>query len=209
MGASQATPARPPPPNPPERASEERSKLQRTITHTAHEVITEQLRADLSKARAQASRYKRWADDSLRDLDDAVEALDVQSAQFKLYGGLALIGSATVAAMLGGIAGATFAKRQHSAMAARLSQELVDVRRRGAAELAKAERFGSGALAKSLIPALDAMDRMCETGGGDEEGSRLTRAALHDALRENGVVRIAPNVGDPFDVAVMEVRMWP
>jgi len=48
------------------------------------------------------------------------------------------------------------------------------------------------------------MDALCEAGGGDEEGSRLTRSAFHDALRKSGIDRVEPSVGEPFDVATME-----
>ena len=193
MGASHAVPTPPPAEDP---------TLTRTITHTAHEVISEQIRKDLRRARADAVRYKKWADESLADLDDALEALDVQRQQFMLYGLAATAG----AALLSGALGALVMRRHQTAAVARLSQELVDLRRRGALDVAKAERFGVTALAKSLIPSLDAIDALVRAGG-DEEGSRLTRSALHAALRDNGIEQVAPNVGEPFDVSVMEAML--
>ena len=52
--------------------------------------------------------------------------------------------------------------------------------------------------------ALDALDALCEAGGGDPEGANLTRRSMHDALRANGVERCEPAVGDKFDVSMME-----
>ena len=165
-------------------------------------MITEQLRKDLRKARVDATRYKKWAQESLADVDDALEALDVQRQQFMLYGLVATAG----AALVSGAVGAVMMRRNQASQLARLSQELVDVRRRGAADVAKAERFGSAKLAQSLIPSLDAMDALCDAGG-DEEGSKLTRSSLHAALRDNGIERVAPSIGDPFDVSVMEAML--
>eukprot|EP00966_Prymnesium_polylepis_P182454 4226853-Prymnesium_polylepis.1 len=204
MGSSQSS--SPPPPPPPPVAANTSPALSRTFTEVAHEVLTEGLRNDLKRAKADASRYKRYAEDSMADLDDVVAAMDNQREQFKMYGMVAVAGSALVAGALGVLAGGGMARRQQTAALARLSQEMVDLRRRGAADLAKAERFGCASLAKALIAPLDAMDALCEAGGGDEEGSRLTRSAFHDALRKSGIDRVEPSVGEPFDVATMEVR---
>ena len=80
---------------------------------------------------------------------------------------------------------------------------MVDVRRRGAAELAKAERYGCEGLARSLVPALDAMDALT-AAADDAEGARLTQNSLLDALRSHGISRVSPEVGETFDVDTME-----
>lgn len=85
---------------------------------------------------------------------------------------------------------------------------MVDLRRRGAAELANSQRFGGEALARSLVPALDAMDSLeAASSGDDTEGARLTRAALLDALRQHKIERIAPELGDKFEVDTMEAML--
>ena len=51
-----------------------------------------------------------------------------------------------------------------------------------------------------------------EGGGGGggaaaAEGARLTKQALHDALRQHGIEPVAPAVGVTFDVATMEAML--
>lgn len=197
MGASSSRPPSPPPPPPlPTEAC-----LSRSMTNTAHEVVAEQLRNELRTARLDASRYKRYAREALEDVDAAVAEMEGQRARLTTYG---LIASLAASAG-GGVLGFLLARRQSSLALARLSNDIGELRRRGAAEVAKAERFGSQELAKSLIPSLDAMDGLCNAGGGDEEGSRLTRSLLLDALSSHGIRRIEPAAGDRFDVASMEV----
>ena len=196
MGSSQSTPSPPPPPPPP--PSE--SPLNRTLTNAAHEIITDGIRKELRDTQTDVVRFKRWVKECEADLEDALHALESQKRQHAVYG----LAAAGVSAAIAAAVGATVARRQASASLLRLSQELVDLKQRSASELAKSERFGGAKLAKSLIPALDAMDALCDAGGGDEEGGRITRAAFHDALRTNGVERIEPAVGYQFDYSVME-----
>ena len=206
MGSSSSQPinSRPPPTPPPPPA------LKRELSAPALDVLAEQLR----KARTDAARYKRIAEDSLADVDAVVDEMERQRQEFKTYGLIAVVGTALVGSVVGGAAAAAVLRRQHVSVLARLSQETVDLRRRSASELAKAERFGSERLAKSMIPALDAMDALCEAAeeaagaGVDSEGSRLTRASWHSALQSNGIECIRPEIGDKFDVASMEA-MFP
>lgn len=194
--ASSSSPPPEPPPPPP-------AKLTRRLTQQALGVISEQS----IKSRFEAEHYKDLADETRRALDEATDRLD----RNKEYAVAAVVLCSTAAAAVAGVFAGRAAQKANAAALARVSQEMVDLRRRGAAELQKAERFGSAQLAKSLIPALDAMDALCDTpssanGGGEaeQEGKRLTRAALHDALRANGIEVVAPALGDKFDVAAME-----
>ena len=195
MGSSQSRP--PPPPEPESRL------LQRTITDQAQEAITSQLirvREERAQAQENAAHYKQSFEEALGYLDSVAE----QHEQEKKLALAAIAGAAAVAGAVGGAVGVLIARRANVATVARVSQEMVEMKQRGAASLARAERFGAERLAKSLVPALDAMDALeqaAQTGGGDAEGARLTRASLHDALRSNGIEAVAPDIGAKFDVA--------
>jgi hypothetical protein len=84
--------------------------------------------------------------------------MERQREEFKMYGLLAVVGSAVVASVVGGAVAMGALRRQQVAALGCVSQEMTDLRRRGAGELAKAQRFGSERLVKSMIPALDAME---------------------------------------------------
>ena len=216
MGAnSSSSPPPEPPPLAQRMAQEEVPRLTRRLSAAALGAISEQA----IKARNEAYHYKDMYDEALQ----AVDELTARVEQQQLYAIAAVtVCSAVAAAAAGALAGRAAQKASATAIA-RLSQEMVDLRRRGATELEKAEKFGSAKLAKSLIPALDAMDALCAStsaregkgggggGGGepsaDDEGKLLTRAALHDALRSNGIEVVAPVLGDKFDVASMEAMM--
>ena len=148
---------------PPTNAEEEKTqkkrevKLTRTLTHQALGAISEQV----IKARADADHYKDLAEEALQALDASAEEME----QKKWYAYAAMAGCWCVSAAIAGPLGAATARRQSAAQLASVAQEMVDLRRRGAAELQRAERFGSAKLAKSLIPTLDAMDAMCDTTG--------------------------------------------
>ena len=118
-----------------------------------------------------------------------------------MYG---VAGAAAAAAISGMMVAAIVGRTSNRYALARLSQEVVDLRRRGAVEVAKAERFGAASLVKSLAPALDAMDAAAEHATADAEGIRLTRSTLLAALHDHGVEPLAPRVGDAFDPQTME-----
>ena len=159
----------------------------------------------MARAQNDAAHYKQCFEESLTYLDTVAAEYEQQ----KTLAMAAIAGSSVVAAALGTAAGVFLSRRANAATLARVSQEMVDIQRRSSASLAKAERYGAEKLAKSLVPALDAMDALEKAArdGTDAEGARLTRAALHDALRSNGVEAVAPEVGDKFDVANMEAMM--
>ena len=190
------------------------------MTRQAQAVISEtnmKARAQAAKAEADAEHYKGIASEALDALDAAAE----EHEQHKLFAAAAIGGAAVLTGILGGVAGMAIARRQQAAAIAHISQEMVEVRRRSAAEVARAERYGCAKLAKSLVPALDAMDALVadvgpktDAGGSQSsehqmwaEGAAMTRSVLHDALRAHGVTRIDPPIGTPFDVAVMEAML--
>ena len=190
MGGSASAPVRPP-------ADEPHPDLERTLTHTAVNVMTSQLR----QIRNERAHFKGQLEDAMEDLELAQQLMEQQRKDYLFYGAA----SAVATFCLGGlVAGAVVARQNRSALAL-LSSEMVDLRRRGAFELAKAERFGSAKLARSLIPSLDAMDAACEHATPTEaEGTRLTRSTLHAALHEHGVEIVKPEMGEAFDPDVHE-----
>lgn len=219
MGQSSSSP--PPPPPQKEPSDADVPALERTLTPQALVAV--------SNAHARrAQQYERELVDAQEDLQLAMHEIDKQREELLWWGTAAAVGSAVVASAGCGLV-ASMTMRRNAAALAHLSQELVDVRRRGAAELAKAERFGGERLAKSLLPALDAIDAMCDrqtqrreavaagdagatasvesAAADDEEGCRLTASLLHDALRKNGIDKVAPAVGDAFSVDTMEAMM--
>mmetsp|Transcript_28139 Transcript_28139/g.71995 ORF Transcript_28139/g.71995 Transcript_28139/m.71995 type:complete len:232 (-) Transcript_28139:349-1044(-) len=192
MGATQSTP--PPPPPPPASAAQ----LERTLTNAAVDVMTSQLR----KIRNEKEHYKAALEDAVQDLDLAQQLMGQQRDEYIFYG----VAASVAAAATGGIIAAAIVSRRQTAVVSRISQELADVRRRSALEMAKAEQFGASPLIKSMLPALDAMDAMC-AHSKDDEGAKLTREAMHTALRENGVQQVAPSQGDVFDPSTMEAML--
>ena len=171
-------------------------------------------RSDAARAQADAEHYKGIASEALDALDDAA----AQHEQHKLFAAAAGGGVAVISLVVGGVAGVAFARRGNASQLAYLSQEMVDLRRRGAGEVARAERYGSERLAKSLVPALDAMDALCADMAPKDDGSRaelkplwegasMTRDVLHGALRAHGVSKVEPEIGAPFDVACMEAML--
>jgi molecular chaperone GrpE len=84
--------------------------------------------------------------------------------------------------------------------------EQENIRRRAARDRDEAVRFASTDLARDLLPSLDNLRRALESVVGDAPadaalvtGIEATERGLLDALARNGIVRIAPQPGDPFD----------
>jgi len=171
--------------------------LERTLTEGAVNVLTAQLR----RIRDERAELKADLEDAVQDLELAQELMGRQRKELIFYGGACAI---VAAAASGSIAAMVVGRQQRSALA-RISQDFVDLQRRSAVEVAKAQRYGSQGLVKSLIPALDAMDAACQhASDADSEGIQLTRSTLLSALREHGVEPIAPDVGETFDTSTME-----
>ena len=174
------------------------------------DIITEQL----MKARAEAGHFEDLYEETLATL----RAVAADADDLRMWVMYAAAGSLCVGVAAGAIAGSVVARQRYAAGSTRLLQEMQDSQRRAASELKRSQRFGGESLAKSLIPALDAMDAMdtamatidtASVVNADEiaamvEGSRLTRSLLADALQKNGITRIDPGPGDKFDVASME-----
>ena len=164
------------------------------MSETAQRAMAQGLTDQLMKTRELAAQARSEARHFKELSEEALDGLDAAAAQIESERKLAIAaaaGAAVVAGMLGGALGVSMARRQQAMALARVSQEMVDLRRRGVAELEKAQRFGGEGLARSLIPALDAMDALeasvSSSGSDDAEGTRLTRTALLDALREHDV----------------------
>jgi molecular chaperone GrpE len=158
------------------------------------------LSQQLAEAKADAAHYQLLANASWTE----AEALRQEKEQMLWLGVAGAAGSAAIAAALGAAAAAASVRRRNVAALAEAAQEMVDARRRAALELERAKQYGSEKLARTLVPALDALDALCEAGGGDAEGADLTRKSMHDALRSNGIERCEPAKGEKFDVSVME-----
>ena len=158
--------------------------------------------SSLRKLRNEREYMRAQLEDAAEDLQRAQQLMEEQQDQMFFQGILAT----AAAAIAGGILGTAIASRRQASSLTRMSQDLIDLRRRGAAEVAKVERYGVAPLAKSLIPTLDAMDQMC-AHATDAEGASLTRSTLHTALREHGIEQVAPGKGDVFDTATMEAVM--
>ncbi|KAL1508059.1 hypothetical protein AB1Y20_007655 [Prymnesium parvum] len=193
MGGSASREEPPPAPAPPSR----------TMTNTAHEVISERLRHDLRRARADAALYKRHAEEGQADVERALDALEAHRSA----AAAAAAAAAALGALAGGALGFLLARRHAAAAHARLAAEAAAIRARGEAALLRAERFGGARLATALLPAVDAVDGLCAAAGGDDEGTRLTRNLLLEALRAHGVERIDAQPGEPFDVDRMEAML--
>ena len=188
----------PPPPPPPATTATTAARLTRTLSHTALDIIADQA----IKARDEREDFQRLAEVRL----EALKAADEEVEQLKNYAiGAAMMTSVGAAILASGFT-AFVVRRQGASTLAHVASEMVEIRRRGAAELERERRFGSAALAKSLIPALDAMDAMC-SNAKDDEGASLTRATLQDALRSHGIERVLPAEGEKFDVSTMEAMM--
>ena len=179
-----------------------RTPLERTLTGPAVEVLGESLRS----LRLENERLKSLVEDAAADLENALDDMEMREVTTKRMAAGAIV----AVALGGGVIGAVLARRGQAAAVARLQQEMVDLRRRGAKELANKERFACERLAKDLLPALDAMDALVESASGDgsaAEGTAMTRSVLHAALKSNGVEPLRPAVGEPFDVATMEAML--
>ena len=174
-------------------AAEQDGTLTRQLSVTAHEVITQNLRNDLRKARAEKAKYERHAEEAWAETQQALGLLERQQEEFKFHGLMACAGTAAITAAVVGLV----MTRSHSRSISRVLQEASDLKRRSEADLVKRERFGCERLAKSLVPALDAMDALVASGGGDAEGSRLTHASFQSALRSHGIEKIEPSIGAP------------
>lgn len=192
MGSSSSRESAPPPPS-----QQQQVALERTLTTGAVNVMTAQLR----RIRGERENLKDELREAMEDLELAQKVMVQREKELIIYGAA----SAVAAAAVGGMVAAMVVGRQQGSALARLSQDFLDLRRRSAAEIAKTERYATSGLVKSLIPALDAMDAaVAHAAAADAEGTQLTRAALLDALRSNGVEQLAPAVGDDFDVSSME-----
>jgi molecular chaperone GrpE len=85
----------------------------------------------------------------------------------------------------------------------RLAADFENYKRRKLQETQELARYGSAALLKALLPALDNLSRAVshidpEATDGLSEGLRLTLRQLEEALSSQGVERVA-SVGQPFD----------
>ena len=118
-----------------------------------------------------------------------------------MYGAAGAVAAAAISGMM---VAAIVGRTSNRYALARLSQEVVDLRRRGAVEVAKAERFGAASLVKSLAPALDAMDAAAEHATADAEGIRLTRSTLLAAS-----LSIAATASFALAVAVFDLPATP
>ena len=156
--------------------------------------LERQRRSELEEARQQAARHGAVARSALSEANDLRQQLESGT----MYAAAAAAGSAAVAAALT----AVLVRRRNAAALVQAQQSIVDMRVRSAGALEKAERFGAEGLAKSLLSALDSVDAL--VGAPDAEGAALTRESLQRALREHGVQRLEPSVGEPFDVGTME-----
>jgi molecular chaperone GrpE len=97
----------------------------------------------------------------------------------------------------------TFELARARAAYQRLAADFENYKRRKLQETQELARYGSAALLKALLPALDNLSRAVshiEPGATDglSEGLRLTLRQLEEALSSQGVERVA-SVGQPFD----------
>lgn len=90
--------------------------------------------------------------------------------------------------------------------AARARAELENNHRRMEQEVSKARKFGAERLLSELIPVVDSLIRGMQGAVSEDphvksmcHGMELTLDILHKMLEKNGVVSIAPKVGDTFD----------
>lgn len=171
------------------------------VDEDRHHQMLSDARAEASRARAEASLARGEASRCHCELESLQQC---QEQTFMTTVGVSLSAAAVAAATAASITVVVMRRRQ-TAVLAEAAQNIVDLRRRGAANLQKAERFGHERLAKSLLPVLDSMDALVASGG-DAEGAGLTRDALHSALRSHDIEQVMPIKGAAFDVSAMEVR---
>jgi molecular chaperone GrpE (heat shock protein) len=165
------------------------------LTSASENEIRDDLLRQLAEVRADAHHYEQILGATLAEVEHLRAA---REHDFLLACATASVAAAT-AAVAGGFIATSMVRRRYAAMLAQAAQDLVDLRRRSAAELQKVERYGSEKLLRSLLPGLDAVDSLCEAGGGDAQGAELTRSALVQALRVNGIEKVEAHVGDKFD----------
>jgi len=168
------------------------------IDEDRHRMLSD-ARAEASRARAEASLARGEVSRCHCELESLRQC---QEHYFMTTVGVSLSAAAVAAATAASITVVVMRRRQ-TAVLAEAAQNIVDLRRRGAANLQKAERFGHERLAKSLLPVLDSMDALVASGG-DAEGAALTRDALHSALRSHDIEQVMPIEGAAFDVSAME-----
>ena len=135
--------------------------MARTMTPVSLDIITEQL----MKARDEAAHYQELYENNFeayRAVAAEYEAMQTRSMYFAL-------GSLCAGVCVGAAGAGLLARHRFSYASVRLAQELTDSRRRAATELSRAKKFGGEGLAKSLIPALDAMDAMCSNIPTDDK----------------------------------------
>lgn len=106
------------------------------------------------------------------------------------------------------VAQLTLDLEQTKAAYQRLAADFENYKRRKAQESQDLARYGSAALLRAILPALDNLSRAvahldADVSSGVSEGLRLTLRQLEEALASQGVERIAA-VGRPFDPRLHE-----
>lgn len=93
----------------------------------------------------------------------------------------------------------------------RAQAEVENARRRMEQEVAKARKFGVERLVSDLVPVLDSLTRAMDGTHNDDphvksmrQGIELTLNLLHNLLEKNGIAKIDPAIGEPFDPAQHE-----
>ena len=155
-------------------------------------------RAGLKEAQREAERHSAVARAALSE----AAALRKERDQITMLAAAGAVGSAAVAAALA----AVLVRRRQAALLAEAAQSIVDLRLRGESNLARAKRFASEPLGRSLLPVLDNLDSLVEStpAGADAAGAELTRQSLQEAIRAHNIERLQPSPGDTFDPDTME-----
>jgi molecular chaperone GrpE len=104
---------------------------------------------------------------------------------------------------------------EYLALAQRTRADFENYRKRTVRDLGLAEARGTGRLAKSMIPALDALDAALEGAAADDgpfvAGIRSVQQLLHGSLEQAGISAFRPEIGEPFDPqqheAISQLRM--
>jgi molecular chaperone GrpE len=92
---------------------------------------------------------------------------------------------------------------EYLALAQRTRADFENYRKRTVRDLGLAEARGTGKLAKSLLPALDALEAALDGAAEDDgpfvAGIRGVQQLLQGSLEQAGVSAFRPEVGEPFD----------
>jgi molecular chaperone GrpE len=116
----------------------------------------------------------------------------------------AVAAAAAASAVVAAAAATALARRAHRATL----EQVRLAHKRAKDDVAKAHKYGAEPLARSLVPALDALDRLVESARDSPamlEGALLTRSSVRDALRAHDIRCVEPVAKvDSFDVESME-----